>query len=379
MLKTALTMPGMTAPIIPLTRGVPADESYPLAQLQACASAVLGGKHALAAMRYGDGYGFLPLRQWLAGRYGVADDEVMLANGSLQFVEFVALGLLAPGDRVLVESPTYDRTLVLLRRYGLVPVPVALEGDGVNLAALSAAIASHQPKLCYCIPDFQNPAGTVMSLAKRQELLRLAREHQMLVLEDAPYRPLRYRGEALPSLRELAASDPVAAGASVLYMSSYTKQISPGVRLGYMVGPKPLLAKLARVANDTYISGAFVGQAVVHEFCAQGLLEPQLAALRALYAPRLDAMLAALDEHLPGVLYSRPDGGFFVSIRLPAPNTVAELLPKAAAVGLQLTDGRGFFVSAADGDQFLRLPFCALTPAEIANGIERLAGLLKTN
>jgi 2-aminoadipate transaminase len=364
-----------SVPTIQLTRGVPADESYPLELLQDCAQSALSGPHALAAMRYGDGFGFLPLRQWLAERYQVTPSEIMLANGSLQLVEFVALGLLVPGDRVLVESPTYDRTLTLLRRYGLVPVPVPLLADGLDLAALDTLARETQPKMLYVIPDFQNPAGTVMSLEKRQALLLLAEQHNLLLLEDAPYRPLRYRGEPLPSLRELAQA--AGQGERVFYMSSYTKQISPGVRLGYAVGPAAALAKVARVANDTYISGAFVGQAVVHEFCQRGLLEPQLARLRTLYAPRLDAMLTALDTHLPGTLYSRPDGGFFVSIRLPASVGVAELLPKAAAAGLQLTDGRGFFVNGQEGDQFLRLPFCALTEAEIASGVARLAAVLR--
>src|SRR5262249_51648113 len=154
---------------------------------------------------------------------------VMLANGSLQFVDFMGLTLLQPGDTVLVESPTYDRTLTLLRRHRARIVGIRLEPDGPDLAALEAAIERERPKLFYTIPDFQNPSGITASAVKRRRLAEIAQHAGLLLVEDAPYRPLRYRGEELPSLHELAPN-------RVLQMSSFTKQISPGVRVGYLVG-----------------------------------------------------------------------------------------------------------------------------------------------
>ncbi len=353
---------------IQLTRGVPADESYPLELVRESAAAVMADpKLALETMRYGTGYGFNPLRELLAAQNGVTTDQVLIGNGSLSFVDLLGL-ILEPGATVLVEAPTYDRTITLLKRHGVNIVAVPLEPDGVNLEAFKKAVETHKPTLAYLIADFQNPSGSTMSLEKRHAVLELAQSHNFMILEDAPYRPLRYRGTSLPSLFELNPS-------KVMQMSSYTKQISPGVRVGTLVGDKTWLAKLAKAANDTYISGAFLGQATVFEFIKRGHLEPQLERLRALYAPRLERMAAALRAN--GLTdFLEPDGGFFLSVNLPSGSSITELMARATGAGLALTDGRGFFVNPEDGNQFLRLPFCALTFEEIDEGMKRLAGLL---
>ena len=353
---------------IALTRGVPADESYPLREVAECAQAVMQDpKLALEAMRYGTGYGFGPLRELLAAQYGVAADGVLVGNGSLAFVDLLGV-ILEPGSTVLVEAPSYDRTILLLKRHGLNVVDVKLEADGVNLDAFEAAVRTHKPKIAYLIADFQNPSGACMSLAKRQRVLELAEAHDFMVLEDAPYRVLRYRGQSVPSLFEL---NP----ARVMQMSSYTKQISPGVRVGTLAGDRTWLAKLAKAANDTYISGAFLGQATVFEFLRRGLLGPQLERLRGLYGPRLERMAAQLRAN--GLTdFLEPDGGFFLSVNLPEGTSMAALLAAAGGAGLALTDGRGFFVRPEDGERFLRLPFCALSNDEIDEGMKRLGQLL---
>lgn len=354
---------------IALTRGVPADESYPLELLRECAASVLSDpKLSLEAMRYGTGYGFNPLRELLAAQNGVSTDQVLVGNGSLSFVDLLGV-FLEKGSTVLVESPTYDRTITLLKRHGLNVVPVTLEPDGVNIEMFKKAVETYQPALAYIIADFQNPSGAAMSLAKRHAVLELAEAHNFMILEDAPYRPLRYRGTNLPSLFDL---NP----ARVMQMSSYTKQISPGIRVGTLVGDKTWLAKFAKAANDTYISGAFLGQATAYEFIRLGHLEPQLERLRALYAPRLERMAAALRSN--GLTdFLEPDGGFFLSVNLPSGSSITELLKKAPEAGLALTDGRGFFVHPDQGNRFLRLPFCALSFEEIDEGMKRLAALLR--
>lgn len=355
---------------IDFTRGVPAVESFPLEQVAECAAAIMRGPHGATMMQYGKGAGFGPLREWLGGRHGVSADEVVLANGSLQIVEFIGLGLLQRGDVVFVESPTYDRTLTLLRRHGMTVVGIPMEADGPDLEALDAALARQTPKLFYVIADFQNPSGATLSLAKRQRIAALAEQRGFWLLEDAPYRPLRYKGEQLPSL---AALNP----ARTLHMSSFTKQISPGVRVGYIVGDKAALASIAQVANDTYITPNLIGEATVYEFCRRGWLEPQLEKLRALYGPRLDATGDALREYLPDASWIEPEGGFFLSVNLPQGVTSAALQSRAAADGLSLSDGRGFFPVPVDGERFLRLPFCALTPDQIHEGVRRLAGAVQ--
>src|SRR5438132_1384481 len=206
-------------------------------------------------------------------------------------------------------------------------------------------------------------------LPLREWLAELAAEHGFWILEDAPYRPLRYRGTELVSLRELSP-------ARTLHMSSFTKQISPGVRVGYLIGDARVVARIAKAAEDTYITPNLLGEAAVYEFCRRGLLEPQLERLRALYRPRLEAASAAMRRWLPDAQWTEPDGGFFLSLTLGAGLRSEDLRARAAAVKLNLSDGRGFFPDPADGERFVRLPFCALTPEEIGEGIRRVADVV---
>jgi 2-aminoadipate transaminase len=354
---------------IHFTRGIPADESYPLEQLANCAEAVMRGPNALETMKYGTGFGFTPLREILAAQNNVKLENVIVGNGSLGFIDLMGVSVLEAGDTVFVESPTYDRVLTLFKRHGIHVVGIPLEPDGINLEALTTALEAHKPKIVYLIADFQNPSGATMSLAKRQAVVELAVKHDFLILEDAPYRPLRYRGTQIASLRELNPE-------RVMQMSSYTKQISPGVRVGSLIGPAKPLAQLAKAANDTYISAAFLGQATVAEFLQRGLLEPQLESLRNLYRPRLEAIIAALETYLPNASFIKPDGGFFLSVALPEGSSVTALMERGQDVNLTFTDGRGFFPVASDGERFLRLPFCALTPEELREGIKRLSHIV---
>src|SRR3954467_7803025 len=287
---------------INFTRGVPANESFPLAEVIDAASVALHSNGA-AMLQYGPAAGYQPLREWLAEGQGVTPDRVLTANGSLQLIEFLCLHMIEPGDVVFTESPTYDRTITLLRRHGATIVGIPLEADGPDIAALEQALSKHRPKLLYVIPDFQNPAGATCSRAKRDRIVELAHAHGFLIVEDAPYRPLRYRGDEEPTLRELAPE-------RTLHLSSFTKLIGPGVRTGFVVGPPPIVARLAKVAEDTYISPGYFAQGVTYEWCRRGLLAPQLERLKALYAPRLDACLASIDRHMPDAVATRPEGGF---------------------------------------------------------------------
>ena len=349
---------------INFTRGVPANESFPVADLIDAAASILRANGA-AMLQYGPSTAFPPLRDWLADWQHVRADQILTGNGSLQLIEFLCLQMLAPGDVVFTESPSYDRTLSLLRRHGATIVGIPMEPDGPDMSALERALARQVPKFFYVIPDFQNPAGATCSGEKRQRLAELAARHGFLLVEDAPYRLLRYRGKEEPTLYQLAPEQ-------TLHMSSFTKLIAPGVRTGFMIGSTALVAKLAKVAEDTYISPGYVAQGITYEWCRRGLLPPQLERLKQLYAPRLEACLAALDAHMPDAQATRPDGGFFVSLTLPAGVSTTAVRAKAAERGLNLTDGLAFFPDGG-GERFLRLPFCALTPAEIEEGIRRLA------
>jgi 2-aminoadipate transaminase len=349
---------------INFTRGVPAAESFPTSDLIDAAASVFRS-HATQLLQYGPSRGFEPLRQWLAEWQQVHADRILTSNGSLQIIEFLCLLMLEPGDLVFTESPSYDRTISLLRRHGARVTGIPVQADGPDLDALERALRRGVPKFFYVIPDFQNPAGTTCSGAKRLEIVRLAERYGVLLVEDAPYRLLRYRGVHEPTLYELAPR-------GVLHMSSFTKLIAPGVRTGFLIGEPATIAKLAKVAEDTYISPGYVGQAIVFEWCRRGLLSPQIERLKGLYAPRLDACLAGLDRHMPDARATRPDGGFFVSLMLPEGVSTTAVRTQAATRGLNLADGLAFFPGGG-GDRFLRLPFCALSPVEIDEGVRRLA------
>jgi DNA-binding transcriptional MocR family regulator len=204
---------------------------------------------------------------------------------------------------------------------------------------------------------------------KRRQIAALAQKYGVLLVEDAPYRMLRYRGQEEPTLYEMAPD-------RTLHMSSFTKLIAPGVRCGFMLGDAAILGKLAKVAEDTYISPGYVAQAITWEWCRRGLLPPQIERLKQLYAPRLDACLGGIEKYMPDAKATRPDGGFFISLTLPEGVSTTAVRTQAAGKGLNLADGLAFFPEGG-GERFIRLPFCALSPAEIDDGVRRLAESVK--
>jgi DNA-binding transcriptional MocR family regulator len=243
---------------INFTRGVPANESFPTADLSACSTAALAA-NADAMLQYGPAAGFAPLRNWLADWQGVQPEQVLTGNGSLEIVEFLCTAMIKPGDVVFTEAPSYDRAITIFRRHGANVIGVPLQSDGPDIAALEKLLAQHKPKLFYVIPDFQNPSGATCSAAKRGQIVALAEKHDFLLIEDAPYRLLRYRGVQEPTLFSLAPQ-------RTLHMTSFTKLIAPGVRLGFMIGDAGILAKIGKVAEDTYISPGYFAHGVTLEW-----------------------------------------------------------------------------------------------------------------
>lgn len=359
----------MSEQVINFTRGVPADESFPIEAMSAAAQrAVL--KYGTTILQYGKSFGFIPLVEWLAQWQGVLPDQVLTSNGSLQLIEFFCFHFLTPGDVVFTESPSYDRTITLLRRHHANVIGIPLEADGVNLEALEAALKKHVPKFFYIIPDFQNPSGATYSLAKRQRLVDLAEQYGFYILEDAPYRPLRFRGQEEPTLFKLNPS-------RVFHMLSFSKLIGPGPRIGFVSGDAAIIKAVAKIAEDTYISPSLLSQGIAYEFLNEGLLPAQIEKLKALYAPRLQAILDALDKHLPTAQATRPDGGFFLSITLPEGVTTEAVRAVAQkSYKLNLASGEAFF-PAGGGERFLRLPYCALSAEQVDEGIARLAAAVQ--
>jgi 2-aminoadipate transaminase len=311
----------------------------------------------------------------LSEQYNVSPDQILVGNGSLHLQDLLAAMLVKSGDVVLVEQPSYDRAIKTFRRRGAKVIGIPLEHDGMNLNLLEQAIARKPPVFLYVIPDFQNPSGVTTSAEKRQALVDLAERHDFWLVEDVPYRQLRYSGASVPLLRDLRPE-------RVLTLSSYSKLISPALRVGYLVGPPALVKQLTMLAEDTILAPVLPAQAAVVEFYKRGYFASNLEDLKQLYTPRMYAMIAALKTYLPGIPFTEPEGGFFVSITLPPQTDCSNLLMRAKAADLVLSDGRGFFADFLDtsnnapGEHFVRLPFCALTPTQIEEGVRRLATLV---
>src|SRR5579884_1213594 len=336
------------------TRGVPAVEALPTTLISACLQAVLEGPDGKIVLQYGHNGGYLPLRRMLGEQYNVAPEQIIVGNGSLHLQDLLAAMLVKSGDVVLVEQPSYDRAIKTFRRRGARVIGIPLEHDGVSIQALEQALARQVPAFMYIVPDFQNPAGVTTSAVKRQALVDLAERHNFWLLEDIPYRPLRYAGKDEPMLRELKPE-------RVITVSSYSKLISPALRVGYLIGPVELVKRLTGLAEDTILTPVLLTQAAVVEFPRHGYFTSTLEYLKRLYAPRLQAVVRALKTHLPGVPFAEPQGGFFVSLNLPESH---DLVARAQEKGVVLTDGHAFFADplnegtdgAQRGESFVRLP-----------------------
>jgi 2-aminoadipate transaminase len=339
--------------VISLARGVPAPECIPVEELAGCAQAAIE-RDGTTVLSYGPVGGYQPLRESIAERHGVEPSRVLVTNGSLQGLAFLVDRF--AGARVLVEQPTYDRPLKLLAARGADVTAVAMDDDGLDLDALAQALdAGPKPAFLYTIPTFQNPSGRTLSRERRERLVQLARQHDLLVLEDDPYGLVRFEGDALPTLFELDG------GEHVVYSSSFSKTVAPGLRVGYFVLPQALDAELEALAVSTYITPVLLGQATVFEFLRRGNFESNLVRVRDLLRARRDSMLDALEQELPSATWSRPEGGYFVWVELPH-----EL---EDAPGVAFVPGTDF----GGAPNTARLAFSYVSPDEIREGVRRLS------
>jgi len=355
---------------IPFTRGVPSADMLPIDDLRAASQAAMTDDPA-GALAYSPG-GYKPLREWIGARHGVDAARVLLVNGSLQGVTFLAQHLyLGRGGTAVAEDPTYDRTLIALRTFGADVVQVPLTAEGLDVDALERVLADGPAaSMLYLIPTFQNPAGVSLPAAARRRVAELCREAGILIVEDDPYGLLRFEGEAAPTLHEIDGGD------NVVYSSSFTKTVAPGLRTGYLVLPEALTGPLARLSENTYIGPNSFAEATLAAYCAAGRFEPNVERATAQLKQRRDAMESALRDHFPeGARWTTPEGGYFYWVDLPETVDTAALLPQATEAGVPYVKGADF-CSAGRGRSSLRLAFSAVSPDQIEEGIARLGGVL---
>ena len=356
---------------ISFARGVPSADLLPAREIAAAAQRALERDPA-GALAYGAPEGYRPMREWFARRYQVPVERVVVTNGSLQGVALVIEHLFAGrGGLAAVEAPTYDRTILLFKRFGATVEALALASDGIDVDALeSLCRAGRVPRAVYVIPNFQNPAGVTTSRAKRERLVALATEHDFLLVEDDPYRDVRFAGVDEPTMLSMDR------GERVIYATSMTKTVAPGVRVGAVILPTRLFGPIRQLANDTFITPGHLAQATVAEYCAAGAYEPGLEHVRAKLRERRDAMVSALRRTLgERVRYVEPAGGYFLWIRLPGVDA-DRLAADAEKAGVPVVRGSSCYPDGRGRDE-LRLAFSAVEPADIDEGITRLAALVR--
>ena len=356
---------------ISFARGAPSPECLDPGLVSECARAALE-RDGTTILSYGMGGGYGPLRELLAERHGVDPGRVFATTGGLQgFVFYAAAQLARRPGRVLVEAPTYDRPLKLLRWQGVETVPIPMDDEGLDPDALEAELRrGGDVSFLYTIPTFQNPSGRTIGEERRRRIVELVGTYELDVLEDDPYGLVRYEGVAPPSLHALEG------GSHVTFTSSFSKTVAPGLRVGWFVVPEALRAAFDDRAVSTYISPPLLPQAIVHELHARGAFEPNLERVRGILGAQRNAMLGALDEELSGrATWSRPEGGYFLWVDFAGGVDAAELLDRATEAGVTFVRGTDFFAGDG-GESSARLAFSYEPPERIAEGVRILAGLV---
>ncbi len=350
---------------ISFARGAPSPDLIPLEAVRAATTKALEDDWQ-KALSYGVGIGHPGLCAWIAERHGLADaGQVMVTNGSLEAGAILFRHLLKPGDRVIVEQPSYDRTLLLLEQLGVEFVPIPLEEDGIDVEAVETALEAGPVKLVHLIPNFHNPAGCTLSEAKRRRLVDLAAEHEFTIFEDDPYRELPFGEDPPPTMLSMDEAD------RVIHASSFSKTVSPGVRVGYLAGPVGPIAELAKIASENYISPNMLSGSVVLELCRSGALDRNIAEVKVALKERRDALIEALQKHLPSAEFVVPGGGYFLWADLGEGHDTVDLAAKAKQAGAPFIPGTDFMLEG--GENSLRFSFASVPPGLIDEGISRIA------
>lgn len=350
---------------ISFARGAPSLDIVDVEGLRAAADAALLSDPA-GALGYGTAVGYPPLREWIAHGHGVRPEQVIVTNGSMQADAFLFSALVSRGDSVVVESPSYDRTLLSLKTLGADLRAVGMQPDGLDTSGLARDLsAGLSPTLAHVIPNFQNPAGYTLSAAKRAELLGLARTHGFTIFEDDPYVELRFSGERLPTMLSQAEAG------EVVYASSFSKTVAPGIRVGYLVGSEDLIAEVTGMATAAYISPNMVAQSIVYQFIQSGAYDRSIETVKAALSSRVETLAGALAEKLPQATFTAPEGGYFMWVTFPDDVDTDVLFSRCAERGLAVVKGSDFVLDGAKNS--LRLAFSAVNEMQIIEGVSRLA------
>jgi len=365
--------------VISFAGGMPAPEVFPVAQFQEACQKVLADFGA-QALQYSTTEGFPPLREQIArhtSRYGIQInlDNILITSGSQQALDLLGKVFINPGDHILVESPTYLGALQAWNVYGAEYVTVPMDKSGMNTDALEEGLRAG-PKFIYVLPNFQNPTGVTLSLKRRQRLIELADQYGVPIVEDDPYGQLRFEGEHLPSVVVLddkfRGNSHGSYHGNVIYLSTFSKILAPGLRLAWIIAPPEVIHKLVQAKQGADLHTASFTQMVAHEVSRGGFLDEHIKLIRKTYRERRDVMLGAMDRFFPPeVDWTHPEGGLFLWGTLPKYLSSADVLKRSIEAKVAFVPGEPFHPNGG-GHNTMRLNFSNATPEKIQEGIRRL-------
>jgi GntR family transcriptional regulator/MocR family aminotransferase len=355
--------------------GIGDSHLFPVQDLRKVIQGVMR-RDGIAALEYGERSGYAPLRSTIAHvlasqGLSVLPENVLITAGSQQALALVTQLVLKPGDVVLLESPTYSGALDLFRAFGLRIVGAPMDEHGLQVEALERTLQQHHPKLIYTIPNFQNPTGACLSNQRRRQLVALAARYNIPIVEDDFVGDLRYEGRAQPALKSL---DP---GGSVIYVSTFSKMLMPGLRVGFLVAQGPIYDSLVNYKRANDLATCNLMQRTLEAYVTVGRYQAYLRRSCQIYRKRRDAMLQVIDHYLPGARADPPQGGLFIWLRLPDGLSSEKLLPLACEGGVAFEPGSSFFPDGSEGGDCMRLNFATHPPEEIAEGVKRLGKAIK--
>jgi len=355
--------------IISFAGGLPSQDSFPAELLAEIASDVIRKNPNI--LQYGTTEGYGPLREWIADwvkGIGIIakPEDVLITSGSQQGIDLMAKALLDPGDKVVMESPTYLAAIQILKTYEASFAVVHGDKDGIFVDELERLLVEEKPKLVYLVPTFQNPTGITLSLARRKELGHMLSKHQVIVIEDDPYGRLRFSGEPLPAIKSFDGSDQVA------YFGSFSKIVSPGIRVGFAIAPSPVLRKMVIGKQGTDVHTSNLSQAIVYEFCRRGLLEPHIASINEQYGRKLAVMRECLAMLPAEIKWTNPEGGLFLWAEFPERINSVKLFEAAVKEKVAFVPGDSFYVEGGHANT-ARFNFSNASEESIREGFRRLA------
>lgn len=359
--------------IISFAGGLPSPATFPVEVINAAFDKVLA-EQPKVALQYGPTDGYAPLREWLAHRLSSADakivpEQILMTSGSQQALDLLGKVLIDEGSKVLVETPSYLGALQAFSVYRPEFVSVATDDHGLVPESLPALASG--ARLLYALPNFQNPSGRSLSLERRQQLVETCARLQLPLLEDDPYGALSYTGRSMPRMLNMNPD-------GVIYMGSFSKILTPGIRLGYVVAPLALARKLEMAKQATDLHTAQLTQMMVYEVVKDGFLDQHIPTIRTLYGNQCQAMLDAMDEFFPKqASWTRPEGGMFIWVTLPKHINAMQLLDESVAAKVAFVPGGPFYANEPEHNT-LRLSFVTVSPEKIRAGIKILGELIQS-